>query len=159
MATWSMQKNRNLTKPMMIVTTDGYIVDVQGLYDGKSSDADIMLRIMNEPDTKPWFDATFREGDIFVLDRGFKNAVQALTERGFVVKIPSFLHTKQFSDEEANQSRMCTMIRWVVEARNHTLKLYKYFDHVVNNKNLPHLFEDVKIGCALVNAFEKPFLL
>ena len=158
-ATWCTQKNRNLTKPMLFVTTTGYIIDVFGLYEGKSSDADIMKQIMTDPKTQPWFQAAFKPGDIFVLDRGFKTCEETLKAAGFVVQMPRFLKGKQFTDEEANATRLCTMIRWVVEARNHSLKSNKYLSNVVDNKNLPHLLDDVRIAAALINAFDKPLVV
>ena len=46
--TYSMHKNRPLIKPMILVTTTGYIVDVFGPYfaDSKNNDACIMKTIL-----------------------------------------------------------------------------------------------------------------
>lgn len=76
---YSMHKNRPLLKPMMIVGTDGYILDVIGPYfaDYHNNDAAITkhLLLTNES-AKNWF----QENDIFIVDRGFRDAVDFLEE-------------------------------------------------------------------------------
>ena len=61
-------------------------------------------------------------------------------------KMPNFLNKnhKQFTADQANESRICTKIRWVVEATNST---------TVQNKDLPHYLIDFRIAVALINKY------
>jgi len=54
---------------------------------------------------------------------------------------------------EANNSRLITKIRWVIEALNGLIKQWKYFSNVVPNKNIPFIEKDFKIVCSLINRF------
>ncbi|XP_061179571.1 uncharacterized protein LOC133188208 [Saccostrea echinata] len=111
--TYSAYKSRPLLKPMMIVGTDGYILDAIGPYlaDGRNNDASILTSIMKN-DTerlKTWLS----DGDIFVLDRGFRDCRDFLQQMGFRTQMPCYLEKgkKQHSTEEANESRMVTKYR------------------------------------------------
>ena len=62
-------------KPLVICATDGYIVDVFGPYAATDNDATILRDIM-EKEKRPAignFDELFLEGDLFLLDRGFRD--------------------------------------------------------------------------------------
>ena len=64
--TYSGQKKRNFLKPMVAVTTNGYIIDIFGpnrLWAATVSDADILGYIMNTD----WFQQFFKSGDVFIL--------------------------------------------------------------------------------------------
>lgn len=108
---------------MMIVGTDGYILDVIGPYfaDYHNNDAAITkhLLLTNES-AKNWF----QENDIFIVERGFRDAVDFLEEEGFNVKMPFYLKkgSKQHSTEEGNLSRLITRVHWVVESANGRIK-------------------------------------
>ncbi|XP_060073207.1 uncharacterized protein LOC132553020 [Ylistrum balloti] len=156
---YSMHKNRPLVKPMMLVGTDGYILDVLGPYlaDGSNNDASITKHMLkaNEEASK-WF----KPGDIFIVDRGFRDAVRFLEDRGFDVKMPFYLQKgcKQHSTEEANLSRLVTKVRWVVESVNGRIKQWKLFDKVVPNTLIPSIGDFVRIICALINRFKEPLV-
>jgi hypothetical protein len=60
---------------------------------------------------------------------------------------------KQHTTEEANESRFVTKNRWVVEAVNGVIKRWTYFNNVVSNINIPHIEEDFRIVCSLINKF------
>lgn len=71
--------------------------------------------------------------------------------------MPPFLDgRRQFSTEEANQSRCITKVRWVVEAANRRVKQFKYFASTVQNSSLPYLENDLSVVCALINRYQKP---
>lgn len=154
-ATYSGHKKKNYVKPMMCVTTNGFIVNVLGpdkFWAGKVSDADI-LKVIMETD---WFKSFFKEGDIFVLDRGFENIRSALESRGFVVSIPvSKQGASQLSTQEANISRFCTKLRWVVEWSNSSVKRFAQFKNPVLSCEVPHLYKDFRIASAIHNRFFK----
>ncbi|CAF3031234.1 unnamed protein product [Rotaria sp. Silwood2] len=67
--TYSVHKGKPLVKPMMIVSTDGYIISVIGPYfaDSKNNDAEITKSIIynNKEDMLDWL----APGDVIVVDR------------------------------------------------------------------------------------------
>ena len=83
---YSMHKHANLCKPFTICTTDGFIVQMFGPYLATSNDATIMKDILN---TDNDFLKLLKKGDCFVVDRGFRDVVPLLEEKGFVVKMPA----------------------------------------------------------------------
>ena len=58
---------------MMLAATDGYILAILGpcLANGKNSDAKITENMLNSnsEDIRNWF----REGDVLIVDRGFRD--------------------------------------------------------------------------------------
>ncbi|CAF4244337.1 unnamed protein product [Rotaria magnacalcarata] len=76
---------------------------------------------------------------------------------GLEATMPSFLDDRrQFSAEEANESRCITKIRWVVEAANRRLKQFKYFANTIQNSSLVYSESDMSIACALTNHYQPP---
>lgn len=60
---------------------------------------------------------------------------------------------KQLSTLEANESRLVTKCRWVIEVTNSFLKnSFKALDNV-KNKSLNHTLEDYRIAAALINKY------
>lgn len=107
-----MHKGRPLLKPMVIVTTTGYFVAVNGPYlaDAKNNDASILNHIIknNVNDIRDWVD----EDDTFIVDRGFRDALPVLEDLGINGEMPMFLKKgeKQMSTEDANLSRLVTKV-------------------------------------------------
>ncbi|KAJ8736536.1 hypothetical protein PYW08_007192 [Mythimna loreyi] len=160
---YSLHKYKNLIKPFMIVCTDGYILDVTGPYNAKTTDAEIMHQILHnhgEPIEDNSFHYFFEHDDIFILDRGFRDAIPEIELHGYNAHMPptKSRNETQLSTEDANQSRLVTMCRWVVEAINGRFKRdYKIFRHRIFNRALPHIFEDFKIAAALINCYQEPY--
>lgn len=70
---YSLHKYRNLLKPFLIVCSNGYIIDVTGPHAATTSDATIMSNILNDNNSAfHWF---YRSNDVFILDRGFRDAI------------------------------------------------------------------------------------
>ena len=94
----------------MLVATDRYILNVLGPYlaDGKNSDAKITEHMLksNSEDIRNWF----REGDVLIVDRRFRDVTELLNECGIKTAMSHFLNKseKQYSTEEANDSRLVT---------------------------------------------------
>jgi len=155
---FSMHKRRPLVKPMMVVTTTGYIVSVLGPYlsDGKNNDASILNHVVknNIEEIKTWV----RDGDVFVVDRGFRDSEKVLDDLGVCTEMPKFLPKgkKQFETEDANKTRFVTKIRWVVESANSRLKQWKFFDKTITNTHLPQLPSYLRIMCSIFNKFLPP---
>ena len=107
--TYSLHKGRPLVKPMVVVTT-GYFVTVVGPYlsDAKNNDAFILKHMINTnvEDIKSWVG----EDDIFVVDRGFRDALELLEDLGIDAEMPCFLPKgqQQMSTDDANSSRLET---------------------------------------------------
>lgn len=75
------------------------------------------------------------------------------------VKMPATKtnNTAQLSTQQANESRKVTMCRWVVETINGRLKnQFKQLRHTNNNRAMTHLFDEIRIAGALLNAFGQP---
>lgn len=155
---YSMHKNRPLVKPFVITSTDGYIVDVMGPYlsNGKNNDSSIIKHIItsNSGDIMDFL----KEDDVFIVDRGFRDATPFLNELGFKTQMPSFLqkYDKQHSTTEANMTRFVTKVRWVVEAANGRIKKWKFLNNVVCNSEIPHIKDFIRIICAIINKYRPP---
>jgi hypothetical protein len=66
---------------------------------------------------------------------------------------------KQFTKQEANESRLCTKIRWIVEGVNGLIKArFRVFDNRVENYSLVHFLADLRIAGAHINKFSKRLL-
>ena len=154
--TFSVQKGRHLVKPMILICSDGYIIDGFGPYEATKNDATIMTEILEKE--KDQFERLFKDGDVMIVDRGFRDAKAALEQRGFVVKMPTCTHSHQatLTTQQANETRITTAVRWRIECINGKLKQYKLLDHVRPNRTLQSLRSDCKIACALINEYFKP---
>lgn len=88
----------------MAVTADGYVVQAFDFFAPGTNDATALSQIMDTP----WFRSFFRRGDVFVVDRGFRDVCDRLEREGFRVYMPAFLQPgqKQLSDVEANNSHL-----------------------------------------------------
>ena len=143
---------------MMVVSTTGHIISSLGPYfsDGKNNDANILIHGLktNAEDMSNWL----REGDIVVVDRGFRDSVEFLNDLGIKTEMPVFLKRgqKQHTVEESNSSRLVTKIRWVVESVNGKLKCWKYLANIIPNSQIPYIGEYVSLVSAIVNKYCKP---
>jgi len=157
---FSRQKGHHLLKNMMVVLPTGYILESAGMYysDDHHNDAKILQHMLKIPNGISSF---VQDGDNVVVDRGFRNVVADLTDLNLAVHMPKFLKPKQkqFTCQEANESRMVTLTRWVVEAVNGLLKnVFKFFELVVPNHYFirncnEKLGRYIRICCAILNAY------
>lgn len=153
---YCVHKGRHLLKPTVIVATDGYILGILGPYfsDSRNNDAAI-LRNELERDAQElahWF----QNGDIFLIDRGYRDVAPLLQRMGINYKMPSMLERgqRQLITEEANNSRLITKNRWIVEARNgHFKTIFKIFEHVFNMHNAKHIGDYYRIAGAIINKY------
>lgn len=155
---YSMHKNRPLVKPMMVVGSDGYILTVFGPYyaSGKNNDAEITKHCFTR-NSEDICDKIKPE-DVFIVDRGFRDAVAFLEEKGLKVHMPAYLPNgqKQHTVQEANLSRLVTKVRWVVESVNGRVKHWKMLEKVVPNILVPCIGDFVRIICTVINKFRPP---
>jgi len=151
---FSVQKGRHLAKPFVICTTNGRIVDVYGLYPANQNDATILQTILK---TNKDLRKLLKDNDHIVLDRGFRNAINTL-QNDFNLKthmpVCKNPNQKQLTTIEANESRMTTKTRWVVEVVNSKLKnTFRANGKVHRNVTLEHSINDFRIAAALTNKF------
>lgn len=152
--TWSLHKYQNLVKPFLMVACDGHIIEVLGPYAATQSDADIMKAIFESPESP--MRSYFRQNDVFILDRGFRDAIGLLTSLQYLVHKPESLDVgeTQLSTIKANKSRCVTLCRWVVEVVNGRFKRdFKLFRNKYFNIYSRNLMPDFKIAAALLNNF------
>lgn len=65
-----------------------------------------------------------------MVDLGFKDCLEMLEDLSFITKMPYFLREgSQHITSEANESRLVTKIRWVIEVVNGLLKKWRALDH------------------------------
>lgn len=152
--TYSLHKYDNLVKPFVICTSDGHIIDVVGPFAATQTDADIMTDLFQAEEDP--YRQLFRQNDVFILDRGFRDAIPLLERSGFQIKKPESLDPgqTQLTTLQANNSRKVTLCRWVVEVINGRFKRdFKLFRQRFFNIASAHLMEDFKIAAALINNF------
>ncbi|CAF2160544.1 unnamed protein product [Rotaria magnacalcarata] len=134
--TYSTHKHRHLIKPMIVTTTNGYILSVLGPFFGdyRNKDAKIIQHCLlnNEQDILKWL----KDDDIIILDRGFRDVVPTMKMLGFQTVMPSFLNGRpQLTTEEANESRLVTANRWVIESSTYQIRMAKSYiqDHLTQS--------------------------
>lgn len=154
--TYSLHKYRNLLKMFLIVCPDGFIIEALGPYPADKSDATIMQELVDNHD----FRRLFQPGDVFIVDRGFRDAIRALEALGFRAFMPKTKNRneRQLSTQDANDSRKVTICRWVVEAINGHIKTqFRQLRNQYSNVAAAKMKEEFKIACALLNAFGERF--
>ncbi|XP_058802355.1 uncharacterized protein LOC131670634 [Phymastichus coffea] len=154
---YSGHKKLPLCKPFTICTTNGLVVGILGPYYAKENDARILKKILddNESGLK---ELMCKEGDVFILDRGFRDVKSQLENDEYQVLMPALKgkNEKQLSAEDANKSRLVTILRWVVEAvHGNVAQKYKFFHHQLDNRYLPAAGLYCRIVCFLINQFGK----
>ena len=153
--TYSMHKGRPLLKPLLVVTTTGYIVSCLGPYfaDYKNNDAAITKHINyhNKENITQWL----QKGDILVIDRGFRDALDYLHKNNYQTFMPAFpdKYSKQFSTRTANETRIVTKIRWIIESANGQIEQWRIFDKILPNSLHKTVGDLVGIVCGLQNAY------
>lgn len=149
---YSEQKARNLYKPFLVVCPNGYIIDVFGPYRANESDGTILNDLL---DINQHFQDFFKQDDIFICDRGFRNSRDAVMRRDIRFVSPSLVvGQSQHTTEQANASRKVTKIRYVIEVINGHLKnRFKGFYNTITNKLAPENFKELRIIAALYNKF------
>lgn len=157
--TYSGQKKRNFLKTMMVVAPNGKILYALGPYSSHDNDAKI-LQMIAESTTA--FDNFRNDETVIILDRGFRDCVTFFENEGFEVMMPALLqkskNKQQLSTLDANNSRLVTAIRFIVETINGHMKvIWKIFTHEWNPQAIPHVVIDFQICAGLRNRFFSTF--
>ncbi|CAF5214503.1 unnamed protein product, partial [Rotaria magnacalcarata] len=93
----------------------GYVLDLIGPFYGKHNDAAISKAIL---DKCTELSVLCEDNDTHIVDRGFRDVAEEFQALGYDLKMPGLLSKgdKQLSTIEANESRLITKCRWVVES-------------------------------------------
>ena len=87
---FSFHEGRPLIKPMMLVSTDGYIISAIGPYlaNARNNDASITKHsIMNNREgIIDWLEFN----DVLIIDRGFRDSLPLLNHLGYETYMPAF---------------------------------------------------------------------
>lgn len=97
--------------------------------------------------------------DVFILDRGFRDSLDDIEACGYEYHVPPSKdrHESQLTTDQANESRLVTICRWVVEVVNGRFKRdFKLFRQKYFNNALPHMFSEFRIAAAITNHFHIP---
>lgn len=151
------QKKVPLCKPFTICTTTGFVMDMVGPLEANQNDAQIITNIIQDPHG---LSKLMEKEDIFILDRGFRDAVADLESKGYKILMPALKgKRKQLSCKKSNQSRLVTKVRWAVEAvYGNKKQKHKLIDLVIDNKLLPKVVLYFKIAAFLHNKFGKALI-
>lgn len=159
---FSLHKHRHLLKPTLIVAPNGYILDIFGPYfsDARNNDAEVLREeFENDAGTlRDWF----QDGDIVLVDRGYRDAIPLLQHLGIQHRMPALIqqHQRQFNTEDANESRKVTKSRWIVEARNgHLRSIFKFFSHTINLQHAKNLNAFYRIAGAIINRYHPVIIM
>jgi len=108
----------------------------------------------------PQFSTIFKQGDVFILDRGFRDVVPELRRRGYSAFTPALTAQQgQLTWQQANQTRKVTKVRWVVEAVIGRIKTqFRIFYRIVKNTDIRSKNEELKIVCSLINKYGDRFI-
>lgn len=145
-----------------MVAPDGYILDIHGPYfsDSRNNDAAMLTNELQRDiqGIREWF----QEHDLFIVDRGYRDAIPLLQELGIDHLIPNNIRPgeRQLSVEEANHNRIITKTRWIVESRNgHFKSIFKFFADVISMNHALHLKDFYLICGAIINKYREPILM
>ena len=117
---FSGQKKLHFVNPLTVCTTDGYVLEMLGLYYANQNDAEIIKKVIENPDG---LSKLIKKGDSFILDRGFQDVVNLLETKGLNVIIPALKGKRsQLTITESNNSRFVTKIRLTAEAVHDMIK-------------------------------------
>lgn len=153
--TYSVQKKGNLVKPMVVAGPDGHIFDIFGVFPAKYNDATILQKVI---DQNADLNNKLKSGDVFLVDRGFRDVIPKLEEMNYKVYMPHFIsaNTNQLTTEQANQTRITTITRQVVERCNNRLESFALLKKTYVNKSLQDLNSHIRVVAAIINHFYPP---
>lgn len=99
----------------------------------------------------------FQDGDTMIVDRGYRDATEILARLGIHWKMPALLEPGQshLLTDEANDSRIVTRTRWIIEARNgHFKSVFKFLQQTISITHLSNLGDFYRI--AIINRYRTP---
>lgn len=97
---YSGQKKVPLCKPFTVCTTTGRVLDMLGPYHATENDASIMENVISDPNG---LSSLMKPGDIFFVDRGFRDVKNFLESEGYNVLMPAL-------KEKISLARNCNLM-------------------------------------------------
>lgn len=98
----------------------------------------------------------FLEGDILLVDRGYRDAISLLNRMGVSIYTTK---RKTSLNRSSKDSRLVTKSRWVIESHNdHFQVIFKFFDQVINMQHDQHLKDFHLIAGAIINYIPRTML-
>lgn len=81
---------------MMVVCPDGYIVEATGLFYGDcgNNDANVLKKMLTERNS---IMVILEDGDVLILDRGFRDAIEEAESQGLSAYMPELLKKRPSS--------------------------------------------------------------
>ncbi len=153
---YSGHKSRHLIKMMSLVLPDGYVIDLIGPFYGKHNDSSITEEILH---TCTNLSILCHDGDVQIVDRGFRDVAAEFEALGYDMKMPGLLakDDNQLSANDANESRMVTKCRWVVESFHARFKKWRFFSERIDQPFLINIGKLTRIVAACLNKY-RPLL-
>ena len=93
-------KIKPLCKPLMVCTTNGFVVDTLGPSKANLNDAKIMENILRDP---TGLESLMQKNDICIVDRGFRNVIGHLKKLNYKFYMP---------DLKGKHTVTCTFIKY-----------------------------------------------
>jgi hypothetical protein len=156
--TYSSHKGRNLLKEMGIILPNGKFFDFIGPFFGDGDHNDEWIwKYITENNCGDVTEVFNLEDDEFLADRGFLRVKEG--DGLFKLKTPVGLspNQKQLSTEDANESRLVTRFRNIVERAFGRLKeRWKIIGDVVSSGLWPKIHNLIQLLAAVENAFSLP---
>ncbi|EFN83296.1 hypothetical protein EAI_15530 [Harpegnathos saltator] len=159
---YCLHKGRHLVKPALIMAPDGYILDIHGLYfsDARNNDAELLAReFQNDASAlREWLG----ENAIIIVNHRYRDVLPLLQNLRIETHMPPLLQESQtqLSTEDANDFRLITKSRWIVEARNgHIKMIFKFFKGIIAYHHVIHLREYYLIAGVLINRYREYILM
>ena len=138
----------------MECTANGYMIDAFGLFPAPANHTSILETIIKKYDD---FAELLKPGDLFLLDRGFRNIAEVLEKKfGLNVQMPCCSNDRM-TTLQANQTRFVTKCRWVIEAVNGVFKQHFKALEKTRNTMINHIMDDFRIAASLINCFHSRF--
>lgn len=157
---YCVHKGRHLIKPILVVASDGYILEVyiQGPYfsDSRNNDA-ALLQDQFERDVngmREWFQA-----NDMIVDRGYRNVVEVLKQLDICYHMLELLERgqRQLTTAQTNSSRLVIKTRWIVEARNsHIKSIFHLLAQVIRMPHTSHIGNFYRIADGIINRYHEP---
>ena len=89
------------------------------------------------------------------MDRGFRDVAAEFEEMGYDIKMPGFLdkNSRQFTSEEANETRLVTKCRWVVESFHARFKKWRMFAERIDQSFIVNVATLTRTLAACINKY------
>ena len=103
----------------------------------------------------------FQNGEKFIVDCGYRDVLPLLKNLGIHHKILTLVEPgqRQLNTQAANDSRIITKIRWLVEARNdHIKSVFHFFEGTFSMNHAINIRDSCRITGAILNKYREPIV-